>query len=1266
MNKTTWYNDFKKFYNQINTTVINKHHFESYNSFIDKLVSGTMLNNSYFKLNKKISGIDLRIDIDSDDIELKKYSSSNLFSEFTPNECRLNDKTYALEILIKKVTIQLDDDVEIPVIFDKNEEFVLARIPIQILSNYCNLYNNIKDKTDTDYKNELYKNGECVNELGGYFIIDGKEKVIVSQERLAYNKLYTHTDSSKKYILITEIKSAKINSFSPAKNTYVKLKKIKKKEQLAGENLNDLIENDISEETKKSSDNDGEEQEERQGEIDKTDISIVVEIPGLTSDIPLFIIFRALGYESDKEIYEFILKDLLPYNYSENNNAFTIQNDKFNEFSNFLDTSRKDALPIIDRESALMYIYNKMEFKINLRTNKTAVDSSVLIAKHVLTLLYNNLLPHQNNNIGKGMFLGYMTFNLLKVQLKYEDVSNRDTFEYKQIETSGYLLSTLFREYYIKFKNKILNAVIGELKLGGTVKIDKAELKNKYSSSDLLKKVFKSRLNENIITDGFQRGFKGNWGVRDTQKTLDQSNLNEIINRDKYSFNKEGLVQDLLRVSYLQTISHLRRIQTPIDSNMKIVGPRKLNATQWGYVCPVDTPDGGNSGLIKNLAIGCLISVENTKANTMLTNKFKSTPGFISFTANNYIKPTSYINNTKIFIDGCLIGIYINNDILDILHLLRLIKRNNLKIDDVDSLNEISISFNYEYKELYILTDFGRCIRPVYVVNNNKIIRDNEKYNNDEYIWLNLINGDLSESENKTLSEKIKTLNTAENVDVIKRLEETQACMEFIDPQESLYTLICLDADKITEKKYKYLEINGKLIFGALPSIIPFMNHNPKTRNLFCMAQAKQSVGIFATNFNKRMDTMGHILHYPQTPLVVTKFSTDIKYNDMPGGANVVVAIATYTGYNQEDSVILNRAALDRGLFNSSYYRTYIEYIEEGESFEVPDVSIRRNGNNYNKLNDNGIIKNNTYVYDHDIIIGKITNNDGKITDKSTTIHHNDFGVVDGVYSYEHSKRSKFCKVRIRMERTPQFADKFGSRHGIKGVVGLILDPEDMPFSNEGIVPDIIVNPHSFPSRMSVGHLMECITGKACSTLGSFYDASPFENANEAVNITNMMETLDYEQFGNEILYNGYTGEQMNVSIFMGVQYYQRMKHMVHDKVQSRDTGPKTVLERQPAKGRAREGGLRIGEMERDSIISHGASAFLKESYTIRSDNYKCYVCKMCGRIGIVNPQKNIYLCKFCNNNHSFDEVRIPYCSKLFIQELESQFVSMRLLTDKY
>ena len=1252
-NNNEWYNDFNKYFNQTKNSVINKHHFESYNNFIKDLESGEMLNHPYFKLMKKINNMKLEIIIDNEDIEIRK-KNKDLYSEFTPNECRLNNTDYLLEIIIKKMSIKIETgqkNVVNIIEFDKNEEFILSKIPIQVLSDFCILNINTKDKSIEDYKSELYKNGECINELGGYFIIDGKEKVIISQERLAYNKLYTHLDSSKKYILITEVKSAEMDSFSPAKNTYIKLKKMINKKKI------NMEEGEIEEIEKKEKENEIEDDMEdifskyNKIEIDKNNISILVSFPGLKEDIPLFIIFRALGYESDKEIYDFILKDLLPYNNYKEDKSFTIHNEKYNEFCNFLEYSRLDAIPIMNRKSAIDYIHRKLDNQIYGKGERK-------ISELVLSVIYNNFLPHQKTTLSKAMYLGYMVFNLLKVQLKYENITNRDTFEYKQIETSGYLLSTLFREYYIKFKNSILNKLINELEL------DKKRIEEINPNIDRIKNLLKS--NENMISEGFKRAFKGNWGVRDTQKTLTEQNLNETINRDRYSFNKEGLVQDLLRISYLQTISHLRRIQTPIDSNMKIIGPRRLNATQWGYICPVDTPDGGNSGLIKNMAIGCIISLSNKQAHNTFIELFEKTYGFISF--KNNIKPSLYVNHTKIFINGCLIGIYVNENILEIVEFLKLIKRNNLTLNGNENLNQISIAFNYEYKELYILTDFGRCIRLIYVLekteSSNKLVR-NEIHNNSS--WKELICGSLDINENKNISESIKSLNT----DIIElnkeKLKIHQAPIEYIDPQESLYTLICLEESKINEQNYKYLEINGKLIFGALPSIIPFMNHNPKTRNLFCMAQAKQSVGMFATNFNKRMDTMGHILHYPQTPLVLTKISNDIKYNDMPGGTNVVIAIASYTGYNQEDSVILNKSALDRGLFRSSYYRTYIEYIENEELFEVPENLSRKTGNNYEKLDPNtGIIKNNEYVTDNDIIIGKTSKRDGNTIDKSITIHHNDYGVIDGIFSGQHSDKSKFCKVRIRMERTPEFADKFGSRHGLKGVVGMILNQEDMPFSKNGIVPDIIINPHGVPSRMSTGHLLECITGKSCSLLGSFYDASPFENKNELENITGIMETLDYEQYGNDILYNGYNGEQIYASIFMGVQYYQRMKHMVHDKVQSRDVGPKTILERQPAKGRAREGGLRLGEMERDSLISHGVSNFLKESYTVRSDNYKCYICKMCGRIGVVNPLKNIYSCKFCNNNYSFDEVRMPYCTKLFIQEMESQFVSMRLVTDKY
>ena len=988
-----------------------------------------------------------------------------------------------------------------------------------------------------------------------------------------------------------------------------------------------------------------------------SNINIYVSFPGV-KDIPLFIIFRAFGYESDKIIYDFILRDLLPCNKhtdKENINIFNENSEIYNNFCNYLEDTRKDSLPIMDKNSSLDYIYSRLEQSLKLSTN-SSVDNK---RKRVINLLFSNFLPHQTNILSKCMYLGYMTYNLLKIYIGYEPISNRDTYEYKQVETSGYLLSSLFREYYVKFKNNAIHKINQKMELAPQT------IKDIYISNDNkeIKNLFFIGKN-NIITDGFLRAFKGNWGVRDVQKTLTTENMSESINRDAFSFNKEGIVQDLLRISYLSTISHLRRIQTPLDSNIKLAGPRRLNATQYGYICPVDTPDGGNSGIIKNLSIGTIISYQDNNIYNIFIQLFTNLSGFISYIKDYNIIPNIYINYSKIFIDGILIGIYINENILDIVSYLKLAKNNY-----IFNNNQFSVAFNYEYKELYIYTDFGRCLRPLYVLDyvDNKYYIQRTTFPED-VDWNTLSYGSLDTStRNDYLQIYLSDLNKI-TPDVIQNLKN-QASIEFIDPNETLTTLIAPNVDLLnttTNHKYKYLEINAKLIFGALPSIIPFMNHNPYTRNLFCMAQAKQAVGIFSSNFNKRMDTFSHVLYYPQTPIVQTKISSNINYNNMPGGCNVVIAILTYTGYNQEDAVIFNKSAFDRGLFLSAYYRTYTEYLEENDEFAIPSINIRKNGNNYNKLQSNGIIQNNTYINDTDIIIGRTSNNNSIPTDSSVAIHHGDFGTVDGIYSHNDDLNNSFVKVRVRMERTPNLADKFGSRMGLKGTIGSILKHEDMPCTQDGIVPDIIINPHGIPSRMSTGHLIEMITGKTSSVLGALYDASPFENEFELENIIDLLKTLSYEQNGNEQLINGFTGEIIDSSVYTGVQFYQRLKHMVHDKIQSRATGPKTLLERQPTKGRARGGGLRIGEMERDSIISHGMSNFLKESYTTRSDNYKTWVCKLCGRLAIANPQKNIFKCNYCDNSTEFDEIRVPYCTKLFIQECEAQSICLRLDTDKY
>ena len=437
-----------------------------------------------------------------------------------------------------------------------------------------------------------------------------------------------------------------------------------------------------------------------------------------------------------------------------------------------------------------------------------------------------------------------MTLNLLKIYLGYDNISNRDTYEYKQVETSGYLLSTLFREYFVKLKTNAFFKINQKSDLRPHV------IRQLFSNNDNqeIKSLFTINNKINIITDGFLRAFKGRWGVRNVQKTLTIENMSETINRDAYSFNKEGIVQDLLRISYLSTISHLRRIQTPLDSNIKLAEPRKLNTTSWGYICPVDTPDGANSGIIKNLAIGCSISQSDYNIYSKFIKLFSNLTYFISYISDTFIKSTLYVINTKIFVDGVLIGIYVNNDILDIVDYLRLAKRNNILNN-----NEFSISFNYEYKELYILTDFGRCIRPLYIVDYNdsdkkyNILRNKYDENSD---WDILTKGTLNEEDRKKLLTVF--MNNLNNItqESIEILEKNQGAIEFVDPNETLNTLIAFNKEKLDDgnPNYKYLEIDTKFIFGALHSIIPFSNHDPYV-HLWCLAQAKQAVYYVCDEF---------------------------------------------------------------------------------------------------------------------------------------------------------------------------------------------------------------------------------------------------------------------------------------------------------------------------------------------------------------------------------------------------------------------------------
>ena len=484
--------------------------------------------------------------------------------------------------------------------------------------------------------------------------------------------------------------------------------------------------------------------------------------------------------------------------------------------------------------------------------------------------------------------------------------------------------------------------------------------------------------------------------------------------------------------------------------------------------------------------------------------------------------------------------------------------------------------------------------------------------------------------------------------------------------------------------QYHYMEIHPSLMLGVLASNIPFPDHNQSPRNTYQSAMGKQAVGVYCTNYLKRFDTLGHILNYPQKPLVSTKMSKFLNGDELPNGINAVIAIATYTGFNQEDSIILNKSAVDRGLFRSTFYRTYKEQANKNHSTGEEEIFIKPNPDNtvgikpynYDKLEPNGFIKENTYVESGDIVIGKCMpqkkNGVLNFKDNSIMIRNGENGYIDknscndSYFKNINGDGYVFSKVRIRSERIPCIGDKLSSRHGQKGSLGMMYRHEDMPFSSNGIVPDLIINPHAIPSRMTIGQLFECIMSKSAAGIGSYGDSTPFTDLKLEDIADVLQDECGYQRYGDEIMYNGHTGEQIHTQIYMGPTFYQRLKHMVDDKIHSRGgNGPVVLLTRQPAEGRARDGGLRFGEMERDAMISHGASAFLKERLLDVSDNYVVHVCNKCGIMGTSNMEKNTFNCKRCINSVDFSEVRIPYACKLFFHELMSMNVNARMITNE-
>ena len=1144
-----------------------------------------------------------------------------------PNDARLHNMTYGITIHydVEVETLKYAPGSDVPTIVTNIIPDVYFGIfPIMVNSNLC-----IVSGMSPEVK---YSMGECKYDHGGYFIIDGMEKVIIPEETFADNMIYVAQTTKKveqptknvaktpksNYSYVAEVRSVSEDSSKPKRKVSVMLGAPSRKENTIGG-------------------------------------TILVGIPNVRAPMPLCIVMRALGVISDKDIIQTCLLDTK----------------RFSHYIELFYPSIYDARTVDTQLEAIQYIATFVK-------NKSTTI--------VLNILTNYFLPHigETNFTEKAYYIGHMVKKLLSAHLHEEVLTDKDNFIFKRIRLSGNMLYDLFSEYYITQKKKILQS------------IDRTYNKDpdKYHASfESLMEYGALFYDERIVEDGFLKAFKGNWGSQTYTKKI-------------------GVVQDLNRLSWFTAITQLRKSSLPMPSGVKITGPRKLHASQWGYIDVLDCPEGEDIGFLKHLSITATVT-RGTSGNelTEWMNKIFTITSLTESTL-EYLSTT-----TKIFVNGKWIGNITNP--IEVVSTLKSYK--HCGIIPIYT----SIAFNHQTNEIFIYTDSGRLVRPIYYLTNGVPSYSRKGIIDMTINWSNMVSGFAKTKKPIDLATSISVYMPSELYDDTSEeyLYTHRSLIEYIDVSEEDRSLISMSSNISNNKWYTHVEIDPTVILGVMGNCIIFPQHNPLPRNNFSGAHSRQAVSIYSSNYQVRMDKSAIILNYGTTPLVRSRYLAYLTNEQIPYGVNCVVAIMSYTGYNVEDAILINASSLKRGLFTTGYYTTYESTEDYSENPDDPSqgkvifseilgnqVINTKPGYDYSKLDTNGIIREGETVTETTIIIGRINLvMSGTSVDLSVKPKKGQLGIVDKVCLLTKPDGRRIAKVRIREDRVPAIGDKFASRAGQKGTIGLVVPEINMPFDSNGVRPDIIINPHCLPSRMTLGHLIEAVLGKTCSLNGVMGDCTAFEfsgsglpdifkqlqntppaepnvSKKSADTYSPILQNLGYHSQGIQILYNGMTGEQINSDIYVGTNYYMRLKHMVKDKINYRAKGPTNVLTRQSVHGRANDGGLRIGEMERDSVITHGMSEFLKESFMLRGDAYKLAVCNVSGLVAIYNPSTGYMLSpnidgplKFVSDinssdllitniirfGRSFSIIDIPYSFKLLLQELQVMGIQVRIMTDK-
>eukprot|EP00771_Trimastix_marina_P001701 gnl/Trimastix_PCT/2792.p1 GENE.gnl/Trimastix_PCT/2792~~gnl/Trimastix_PCT/2792.p1 ORF type:complete len:1132 (+),score=331.51 gnl/Trimastix_PCT/2792:252-3398(+) len=995
---------------------------------------------------------------------------------------------------------------------------VIGRIPIMLRSHHCVLYSKSQD--------ELANLGECPLDPGGYFVVKGVEKVILIQEQLSKNRIIIEHDTKLGM-------SASVTSHS-------------------------------------------EERKSRTNIVQKHG-KIYLRHNTLSEDLPVVIILKGMGLESDQEIVQLVGSETV--------------------YANGLAASIEEcnALNIHTQIQALEYIGTKVRM-IRRGMIKTRADE----AREFLTsVLLSHIRVQHFDFRAKSFFLARMIRRIIQANNDPTSVDDKDYYGNKRLELSGQLLALLFEDLFKRFNSDIArnaDAVFNK--------------QNRAEPFDVVK-----YFRPDIITNGFVHCITtGNWVLK------------------RFKMERHGVTQVLSRLSYIAALGMMTRINSQFEKTRKVSGPRSLQPSQFGMLCPSDTPEGESCGLVKNLALLTHVTTDSDVKPIRNLVYALGCEDLLLLTGEEFNR--HYI----VTINGEFVGMHRNPQRL--VRALRLLRR-------AGRLGEfVSVFLDERHRIVTIAADSGRVCRPLIIVRGEQ--------------------PRLTPKHMLEIQEGIRCFQDLLN----------EGLVEYIDVNEENNCFIALTETDIGPQT-THLEIDPLTILGVCAGLIPYPHHNQSPRNTYQCAMGKQAIGSIAYNQLRRIDTLLYLLVYPQKPLCKTRTIELINFDKIPAGQNASVAVMSYSGYDIEDAVILNRASLDRGFGRCIVMRKSVANMrrypnQTTDRIVAPPEDLTGVNKRFRALDEDGICAVGERLQPRDVWVNKVvptTVNEAvsnvdqmpatAFRPSPLTMKGPEPVMIDQVLLTSNEEDHFLVKVLTRQTRRPELGDKFSSRHGQKGVCGLIVGQEDMPFNEMGICPDIIMNPHGFPSRMTVGKLLELLAGKAALMDGTLRDGTAFAG-DPATSLSQTLVEHGFSYTGKDYLTSGITGEPLEAYIYTGPVYYQKLKHMVLDKMHARARGPRAVLTRQPTEGRSRDGGLRLGEMERDCLIGYGASMLLMERLMVSSDQFEISVCNKCGLIGYQG------WCQYCRSGEELSTLKIPYACKLLFQELQSMNIIPRLRLDSY